>query len=495
YEKFAGALVRGGDLSGAKVFCDGFVLRAEKNSCDRELIDAALDTRQFTELVKLMGVDPEGRWEALHNVAGALTRTGDLLGGARALREADSIDSSKEKGISWVVSSFVPGKRYTEAQALLIQAGYLHDEARLVVMTHLVSQELFEDAAVVYGKPKLESYSVVGALVLKRAYGFQSTSILTIASALERSTDEGLGLAERNRILEQSKRDAEDELRLAGKWFNFAIGLFTLSGLPDLAAEARTLCVKIAKGENICDGTLPSVIKFPAVVPVQNEMVAIPAGTFQMGAMDMTIDEQPVHDVSVNEFKMDKTEVTVAAYEACVKAGKCKPTVTGYKCNSGMESRQNHPINCVDWNQARDYCAWAGKRLPSEEEWEYAARGSDGRTYPWGNTIADNLRTDPHLKDQACWHGNSRFSPDSTCAVGTYPNGASPFGLLDMAGNVWEWTSGVKCKYLSSDCPHASHVFRGGGFTSQTPRNLAAANRDVRGSYNMPQSIGFRCVM
>jgi formylglycine-generating enzyme required for sulfatase activity len=173
-------------------------------------------------------------------------------------------------------------------------------------------------------------------------------------------------------------------------------------------------------------------------------MARTPGGTFVMGSESIYADEKPVHRVTVAAFSMDVTDVTTAAYGACVRAGKCSEPGAGDYCNWGKGDRQNHPINCVDWNQATAYCAYAGKRLPTEEEWEYAARGTDGRTYPWGNEAPSN---------QLCW--NRGASKEGTCVVGSHPSGASPFGLQDMAGNVWQWTSSNYCPYPGSKDPPA----------------------------------------
>ena len=129
-------------------------------------------------------------------------------------------------------------------------------------------------------------------------------------------------------------------------------------------------------------------------------MVRIPAGTFRMGSEDGEPDEKPLHDVRVAAFEMDATEVTSGAYGACVVAGACLPapkqiawagvTAADHQvydefCNDERADRRSHPVNCVDWAMADAYCRWAHKRLPTEEEWEYAARGPEGRSFPWGN--------------------------------------------------------------------------------------------------------------
>lgn len=167
-------------------------------------------------------------------------------------------------------------------------------------------------------------------------------------------------------------------------------------------------------------------------------MVSVPGGEFAMGcneAVDSECEdnEKPQRKVDVPGFRIDRTEVTVEAYRQCVDAKRCTPPDTGEErfCNWGQAGREKHPINCLDWNQAEAFCAWAGKRLPTEVEWEKAARGTDGRVYPWGNTW--DL---PKGNVYETYDGHKETAP-----VGSFPDGASPYGALDMAGNVWEWTA------------------------------------------------------
>ncbi len=207
-------------------------------------------------------------------------------------------------------------------------------------------------------------------------------------------------------------------------------------------------------------------------------LVAIPGGKFRMGSDEGGADERPMRDVSIVGFGLDRTEVTVDAYAACVNAGACTTPSTGGACNWGQNGKGKHPINCVDWSRATAYCAWVGKRLPTEEEWEYAARGTDGRIYPWGNE---------EPASQLCWKRTG------TCAVGSFPAGASPFGLLDMAGNVWEWTSsGYSADYDKERLTDA-FIDRGGSWYSDFSTYVRGAYRSKAGPMFHGNNVGFRC--
>lgn len=220
-------------------------------------------------------------------------------------------------------------------------------------------------------------------------------------------------------------------------------------------------------------------------------MVFVPGGSFQMGSNDGDGDEKPVHTVQLSPYYLDKTEVTVAAYKKCVEAGRCGAANTDGACNWGQSGKDNHPINCVDWNQANTYCKWTEKRLPTEAEWEYAARGSDGRKYPWGDEAPGS---------QLCWN---RRKSEGTCEVGSYPNDASPFGVLDMAGNVYEWTSDWYHGYFYGSSQNSSnptgptdgiaHVNRGGSWLIDTPSRFRATYRFSGGSSIWYDYLGFRC--
>ena len=222
-------------------------------------------------------------------------------------------------------------------------------------------------------------------------------------------------------------------------------------------------------------------------------MTLIPAGSFLMGDADTLSDgAQPPHTVTLSAYCMDLTEVTVAAYQGCTAAG-CTTPNTGASYNWGVTGRDNHPINGVDWNQARAYCQWRGSDLPTEAQWEYAARGSDvaNHIYPWGNAAPAS---------QLCWSGVTGRS--TTCPVQSYPSGNSPFGLFDMAGNVWEWTLDFSASYTvtaaidpTGPSSGTNRVGRGAAWNYTNPIGMRAAYRFGYGPTNRNDSFGFRCAL
>ncbi len=216
--------------------------------------------------------------------------------------------------------------------------------------------------------------------------------------------------------------------------------------------------------------------------PGTGDMVRLPAGTFLMGSDDRAEDEKPVHSVTVASFEMDATEVTVRAYRACVESGMCSEAGLGFSCNWHWPNRDDHPVNCVDWYQATTFCAWAGKRLPTEEEWEYAARGRQSREYPWGSK-------EPTEGLLCAYHDSSI----GTCEVASFPAGDTPTGLHDMIGNVWEWTASRYCPYDKPECSEKSRVSRGGGWIYGLPADLCAAIRSWGKPTRRMGILGFRC--
>jgi len=169
------------------------------------------------------------------------------------------------------------------------------------------------------------------------------------------------------------------------------------------------------------------------------DWVRLAGGEYQMGSEDGDSNERPVHPVQVAAFELARTEVTVAQYRACVEAGTCTTeglTAHG-SCNWGKPGRGCHPVNCLDWDQARAFAAWVDGRLPSEAEWEYAARsGGRDQAYPWGDEAATCERAVMSDGGNGCGEGR-------TWDVCSKPEGNSEQGLCDLAGNVWEWVEDV----------------------------------------------------
>ena len=219
------------------------------------------------------------------------------------------------------------------------------------------------------------------------------------------------------------------------------------------------------------------------------EMVYVPAGTFTMGDThgDGEADERPAQRLTVPAFWLDRTEVTHAQFAAFAKF--VRDSGQAREDRWGMEQgKDQHPVVNIPWRVAVAYCRWAGKRLPTEAEWEYAARGTDGRKYPWGNAWDDGRAR----------FGGSRGGQGAV-PVGSYPTSISPFGALDMAGNVWEWVSTLygPYPYLSRDGRERSstqgrHVVRGGSW-SQNPWDLRSSNREFGETGYRSVYIGFRC--
>jgi formylglycine-generating enzyme required for sulfatase activity len=163
-------------------------------------------------------------------------------------------------------------------------------------------------------------------------------------------------------------------------------------------------------------------------------LLYVPAGEFTMGS-ETSDNEKPIHTVNLDAFWIDKTEVTNAMYATCVDAGVCNPpsNTISYTRKSyyGDSEFAEYPVIYVDWNMAKTYCGWAGRRLPTEAEWEKAGRGTGGNIYPWGNDAPNNSLL------------NYNSEVGDTTEVGAYPDGASVYSALDMAGNVWEWVSSL----------------------------------------------------
>lgn len=173
----------------------------------------------------------------------------------------------------------------------------------------------------------------------------------------------------------------------------------------------------------------------PPPLEIPSDMALVPAGTFLMGADDEgEQDERPAHEVSIGAFLLDLTEVTNAAYRECVTAKVCRAasTLEDSRLTNGMAHvfrRPTHPVAGVSWDDAKTYCEWKGRRLPTEAEWERTARADDNRRYVWGNEAPDKRR-------HGVFGGKATTEP-----VASYPEGKSAYGHFDLAGNVWEWVA------------------------------------------------------
>ena len=239
----------------------------------------------------------------------------------------------------------------------------------------------------------------------------------------------------------------------------------------------------------------PTAYTIVQQVSEQDGMVQllVPAGEFRMGSDDREEDEKPSHSVYLDAFWIDRTEVTNAQYAGCVEAEACTAPVSQSSNQHSLYYDSpiyaDYPVIFVSWQQADAYCTWAGRRLPSEAEWEKAARGSDGAITPWGDSspTPDRLNYDGLMGD--------------TTQVGSYPAGVSPYGALDMAGNVWEWVddwySGAYYQQADYENPGgpadgSRRVLRGGSWYYQV-NDIRAANRFSASENTVLNDVGFRC--
>ena len=243
-------------------------------------------------------------------------------------------------------------------------------------------------------------------------------------------------------------------------------------------------------------GLPPPADRAPLGMTSGLELASVPGGTFHFGCEsrdpDCSDDERPGRSVQISRIAFTRTEVTVEAYGRCVTDGACTAPNAGGACNWAVAGREHHPVNCVDWNQANAFCHRIGGRLPTAEEWEYAAKGGDSRIYPWGNDQPTDRRAnfaDAQFKRKYPRAFDIPGQDDGwieSAPVGSFPAGATKQGLLDMVGNVIEWTS--------SEYQPGQMEARGGGWATDTvSRRLRPSYRTGRAPSFWHATFGFRC--
>ena len=225
-----------------------------------------------------------------------------------------------------------------------------------------------------------------------------------------------------------------------------------------------------------------------------NEMILIPAGKFIRGTNERLADEGPQHEVELPAYYIDKFEVTNLQYKKYVDEAK-RRSPEHFEARMYPPGKADHPVTFVSWKDAKRYCEWAGKRLPTDMEWEKAGRGTDGRTFPWGNIFEMHAANTPVRWEDLKMEGD-------TSPVGSFEAGVSPYGLYDMSGNVWEWTASWYMQYPGNARKTENYgkkyrTLKGGSWWDcsfyQCGISAPVYNRSFFSSKVKNSSFGFRC--
>jgi formylglycine-generating enzyme required for sulfatase activity len=302
---------------------------------------------------------------------------------------------------------------------------------------------------------------------------------------------------------------------------SFSLVLMMLSSCLPATPVPTDPTLPVLTATTINTTTIPTPTKIVEPTPVAVEtslresdgmiMAHVPSGEFSMGSNDGEADEAPVHEVYLDSFWMDTTEITNRMYSLCVEAGGCKPPLqtSSYTRPSyyGDLNYAEYPVIYVDWSMANAYCQWVGAHLPTEAQWEKAASGGDDRIFPWG----DDWDVDKRKRLNFADGNNPETTSDITlndgfrdsAPVGSFPAGASPYGIYDMAGNVWEWVADWydPTYYVNSPASNPEgpsvetslRALRGASWVAANEDVFRTSNRNGLDPSKSSESLGFRC--